>query len=537
MLRASVVPFSSLPKGPIMSAFSSRRSFLSNVGRATLLASLGPIAFDMSLVPATFGEERKADDRITFGDFEPLVCQLQDTPVEQLQPLLVEKLNQGLPLKTLVGAAALGNARTFGGEDYIGFHTFMALIPAYRMSSLLPSRSAALPVLKVAYRNTKRIHEFGGRQSEVLHPITVAGSEDRAGAEQLHQLVQQRNAQQAEELFSRLVARDRVAAMNALIPLVQDSPEVHRTVLPYRAWDMQEVVGTEHALTLLRQSLRYCLQAEAYRNEQWKEHGTMLAGLFDEFHLQDKPFGTRQADDDFVRQLSQHFAEASAADAARAAASALAEGFDPRAIGEAMSLAASRLVLRDGGRLPQWETPLKPAGCVHGDSVGVHASDSANAWRNMSRVTTGTTAASCLIMGAWQVARDRVVVPNLFKTPLPSDRHLNETTAKDPETLLAQLDEAIKFNQQAHAAAIAQKYGELSLPADRIFATLLKYAVSEDGALHAEKYFQTVHDDFHSTRPSLRWQHVAGLARVTASEYGRPAEGQQQARELLRVDS
>ena len=65
----------------------------------------------------------------------------------------------------------------------------------------------------------------------------------------------------------------------------------------------------------------------------------------------------------------------------------LAEGFDPRVVGEAISLAASLLVLRDGGRLPQWEDKLKPAGCVHGDSVGVHASDAANAWRNLAMIT------------------------------------------------------------------------------------------------------------------------------------------------------
>ncbi|MFO0922727.1 MAG: hypothetical protein U0905_09600 [Pirellulales bacterium] len=33
----------------------------------------------------------------------------------------------GTILKTLVAAGALANARTFGGQDYIGFHTFMAL--------------------------------------------------------------------------------------------------------------------------------------------------------------------------------------------------------------------------------------------------------------------------------------------------------------------------------------------------------------------------------------------------------------------------
>ena len=61
----------------------------------------------------------------------------------------------------------------------------------------------------------------------------------------------------------------------------------------------------------------------------------------------------------------------------------------------------------------------------------------------------------------------------------------------------------------------------------------MRFAISEDGALHAEKYFQTVWDDFHVTHPELRWQHVAALARVTASEYGRTAAGQLEARDLL----
>jgi hypothetical protein len=64
---------------------------------------------------------------------------------------------------------------------------------------------------------------------------------------------------------------------------------------------------------------------------------------------------------------------------------------------------------------------------------------------------------------------------------------------------------------------------------------LLRFAVSEDGALHAEKYYRTVTEEFASTRDAFKWRHVAGLARVTASEYGRPAPGMVEARELLKV--
>jgi hypothetical protein len=64
---------------------------------------------------------------------------------------------------------------------------------------------------------------------------------------------------------------------------------------------------------------------------------------------------------------------------------------------------------------------------------------------------------------------------------------------------------------------------------------LLRFAVSEDGALHAEKFYRTVSDEFASTRPAFRWRHLLALARVTASEYGRPAAGVAESRTLLNV--
>jgi hypothetical protein len=66
-----------------------------------------------------------------------------------------------------------------------------------------------------------------------------------------------------------------------------------------------------------------------------------------------------------------------------------------------------------------------------------------------------------------------------------------------------------------------------------MFDLLLKYAVSEDGSLHAEKYYRTVSEEFGATRRAYRWRHVVALARVTASEFGRPAQGIAEARSLL----
>jgi hypothetical protein len=79
------------------------------------------------------------------------------------------------------------------------------------------------------------------------------------------------------------------------------------------------------------------------------------------------------------------------------------------------------------------------------------------------------------------------------------------------------------------------RYGELGHDPRPVFDLLLRFAVSEDGALHAEKFYRTVTEEFNSTRPAFRWRQLVALARVTASEYGRPAPGMAEAKELLRT--
>src|SRR5713226_8428963 len=143
----------------------SRREFLAEVGQGMLLASVGSaLALDLGFSPDVHAEDAPA--RLTFGKLEPLVALMQETPPARLQPMLIDRLRGGAELNELVAAAALANARTFGGEDYVGFHTMMALHPAYMMARELPKERQALPVLKVLYRNANRMQETGGRQNE-----------------------------------------------------------------------------------------------------------------------------------------------------------------------------------------------------------------------------------------------------------------------------------------------------------------------------------------------------------------------------------
>jgi hypothetical protein len=503
-----------------------------------LIASLGyTTAVEIGLAPARACE---APESLSFGPLEPLVELMQDTPTERLLPLLVQRLRAGTELRALVAAAALANARTFGGEDYVGFHTMMALAPAYHMAAELPESRKPLPVLKVLYRNNRRIREVGGRKAEVLRPVPPATHlEPSAGGAALRDAVRHKDLELAERTFAASAGPEAADALNQILWTVQDNTEVHRVVLPYRCWDLLGIIGQEYAHTLLRQSLHYCVKSE----RQWRhdarsdEPRTLLVKLLDQHQLLERPAGTRPADDAWVERLGRTIFASSPQAAADAAAGALADGMTYEAVGEAISLGANQLILRDLGRTARDAQPNKPPGSVHGDSIGVHACDSANAWRNMVAVCNRRNAVASLILGAYQVALDRVNRGGDFLhwQPWPHADHLEQVRRVAPKHLLSELESAIRGNDQGRACALVHRCGESDRPAQPVFDLLLRYAVSEDGALHAEKFYRTAVEEFASTRKAFRWRQLVALARVTASEYGREAPGYAESRELLKV--
>ncbi|MEX2186359.1 MAG: hypothetical protein WD875_06185 [Pirellulales bacterium] len=513
-----------------------RREFLAQVGRGMIVASVGyATAFDMGLAPAWADD---GPDALTFGDRERLVAMLQETPADKILSATVEQLKSGTKLRDIVAAAALANARTFGGEDYVGFHTMMALEPAFHMAKALPKDRRALPVLKVLHRNSRRIGEFGGHEKEVLHAVAPATlPSGKSAAEAIHDAVRGVELKQAEGLLVAAAARSADQAFNDLLETVCDEAEVHRVVLAHRAWDMHRLAGEENAGTLLRQSLRYCLRNEERAGKNATGPRATLPRVFDQFKLAGRSFGDRQVDDAWVERVGMEIFAASADRAADIVAGAIAEGIAPTAISEAVSLATNQLVLRDSGRTGQQIQPGKPEGSVHGDSIGVHACDSANAWRHIALVSNTRNAMASLILSGYQAARDRSSRGGDFLNwkPRPLEEQLEKVASKQADELASQLDGAIREQNQELAAAIVHRYGALGHPTAGVIDVLVKFAISEDGALHAEKYFRTTTDEFASARPAFRWRQLVGLARVTASEFGQPAPGYEEACRLLGV--
>lgn len=494
------------------STATNRRAFMSDVGRGMLAAGLGTsLAADLGF-SAAFAEE--GSDAIPLGAHESLVELMRNVPAERLQPMLAQKVLDGqVTLKQLIAAGSLANAVTFGGCDYVGFHTAMAMLPALDMSKQLSSGREPLPVLKVLYRNSQQIQSVGGGDATAMHALDAAEAAEHAAhgdlGEQIRDACRNVNVELGEDLLAT-VSDSPLDAFNALQPAMQDDLNVHRFVFAHRTYGLVRLLGKEYSHSLLRQCVRFCANHEQNRIDGNKPESPIRAlvpKLLDQYKLAGKKLGTRDPGDAAVEELGRAIYLGPREQAAEAAAAALADGISPEVVGEAISLASNLYVLCQGA--DKWRT--------HGDSPGVHSSDATNAWRNMARYAEPRHAISGLIVAAYHAG----VQSKPFQTPAwPTDEHRALVKVSGANELLAEAEDAIRNNDQARATAAVGIYGDRGHAVEPVFKLMLKYAVSEDGRLHGEKYYHTVREEYDTIRPAFRWRQIVGLARVTASAYG-----------------
>ena len=510
---------------------SNRRTFLGSLG-GVLAFGLGGVAGGRT--GGRIGLLERRLDTLDLGRFEALAALLQETGPRDLQTILIAKLRAGLPLEDLVAAGALANARSFGGHDYDGYHCFMALMPAWEMSKELEGEERWLPVLKVIHRTARRIQDTGGRD-DALGALGALGEERTQDASQarkdLWQSYLARDIAGAERAFHRGAGAKE--ALDDVQSILRETLDVHRVVLTWRSWDALQLTGEEHAETLLRQPIRWFIDREESRVARGLPTPplrTLLPALMEDHDLTRAARGTRRASDDELDELCKVVFSCEQEDAARAVVEALAGGLAHEDVGEALSLAANKLLLHDPGRR-EAEGRDKPKGSVHGASVGIHASDAARAWRNLAAVSGDADSAANLIAGAYHTAgRSRWVASE----PYAYARHVPELERFEPGQLLLDLATAVSERDQERAGAFAACYGSRGLDPAPLFAKLHAAALEADGALHAEKYYRTVREDHAASRPRHRGNHLIALARVCASQAGFEAPGLAEARAALK---
>src|SRR5262249_60779045 len=104
----------------------------------------------------------------------------------------------------------------------------------------------------------------------------------------------------AEGSLAAALERPRAAAYDRIQEVIREDGNVHRVVLSWRAVDLLRFTGDQHAFTLLRQSVRYCIDDDGRRANDGRPApaiGGVVRGLMEQHGFEKSAAGTKALDD------------------------------------------------------------------------------------------------------------------------------------------------------------------------------------------------------------------------------------------------
>ena len=232
------------------------------------------------------------------------------------------------------------------------------------------------------------------------------------------------------------------ALLDQILPTVEENSEVHGAVMPYRAWDLMELIRNR-----TRADVAATIGPVLHRGRtRGNPAGTTLASC-SPVARSVPPDGPRRSPAPRTTPgecLSQTIFSSTGDQAAEAAADALSQGFPPSAVGEAISLAANQLILRDHGRTPRRVAESRWAASTATALAFTPATARTPGATSPESAATGIPSAFNPL-GARRVAIDRTQQGGDFLhwDPLPVKWQLDRIRSNDPAELLQETEEAI----------------------------------------------------------------------------------------------
>src|SRR5258707_12609786 len=94
----------------------------------------------------------------------------------------------------------------------------------------------------------------------------------------------------------------------------------------------------------------------------------------------------------------------------------------------------------------------------------------------------------------------------------------------------------LSTDEVKQAAALAQQYANAGYAPEALIARLGKIACRDNfSEMHALKHHQATYEEFHATRPSLRWRHLVAAVQAAAISHGRIQDVYEHAAEIMDV--
>jgi hypothetical protein len=472
---------------------------------------------------------------------EPLVQFVEDTSPEQIVTRTRDKLAGGTPIRDMLLASALAVVRSSDlppGHHGGPLHPLAGLHAVRHIAARLPGEHAWLPVIQNVAVANKHIH------SPAMGPYILAdaqpvseGDSVEATLEAFRNAVSRGVYNACDHYFLYLL--ERLSPMQVLEHLLQvaiakNQLDDHYFLFPVFTWRALEYFGWEYAKYIGRAPVRYITRPTAPASLD------DVDGLIAKFGLleRDLRFATGEDETEAIAALADEIGHSSQfAEIPEKVARALADGLSLEGAGEGLSVGGSTLFLRS----------------QTGNPMDVHINTGANTRRYLLRQPELSLRTKLQALLVWHTGPEVRMAQRMLASDLQPEPervaalpfHTQDELLGEIESLISRLPVGERLPQAnlatwrstdevKQAAALAQQYANCGYAPEPLILALGKIACRDNFTeMHALKHHQATYEEFHATRPSLRWRHLVAAVQAAAISHGRIQDVYEHAAEAL----
>jgi len=472
---------------------------------------------------------------------EPLVQFVEETPPDRIVAATHDKLAVGTPVKEMLLASALAVVRSSDlppGHHGGPLHPLAGLHAVRHIAARLPGEYAMLPVIQNVAVANKHIH------SPAMGPFILADAKPVSEKDDVEATLQSFRYAVSRGVYNAcdhyfLYLLERLSPMQVLEELLQvaipkNQLDDHYFLFPVFTWRALEYLGWEYARFIGRAPVRYITRPTDPTSLE------EIDRLIDKHGLLERELRARTGDDETaaITALADEIGRCSKfTEIPEMVAQALGDGLSLEGTGEGLSVGGSTLFLRS----------------QTGNPMDVHINTGANTRRYLLRQPELSVRTKLRALLMWHTGPEvrmaqRMLAPDIQPEPervaaLPF--HTQSELLGEIEQLIGSLPVGERLpaanlaswrstDEVKQAAALAQQYADRAYSPETLITLLGKIACRDNFTeMHALKHHQATYEEFHATRPSLRWRHLVAAVQAAAISHGRIQDIYEHAAEVM----
>ena len=472
---------------------------------------------------------------------EPLVQFVEETPPDRIVAATHDKLAVGTPVKEMLLASALAVVRSSDlppGHHGGPLHPLAGLHAVRHIAARLPGEYAMLPVIQNVAVANKHIH------SPAMGPFILADAKPVSEKDDVEATLQSFRYAVSRGVYNAcdhyfLYLLERLSPMQVLEELLQvaipkNQLDDHYFLFPVFTWRALEYLGWEYARFIGRAPVRYITRPTDPTSLE------EIDRLIDKHGLLERELRARTGDDETaaITALADEIGRCSKfTEIPEMVAQALGDGLSLEGTGEGLSVGGSTLLLRS----------------QTGNPMDVHINTGANTRRYLLRQPELSVRTKLRALLMWHTGPEvrmaqRMLAPDIQPEPervaaLPF--HTQSELLGEIEQLIGSLPVGERLpaanlaswrstDEVKQAAALAQQYANREYAPESLITLLGKIACRDNFTeMHALKHHQATYEEFHATRPSLRWRHLVAAVQAAAISHGRIQDIYEHAAEVM----